>query len=95
MTLKILSSVKMNDSSSLTGEIECYERIKLSLQQQQQRNPQEREFGCEIDWDTVLCWPFTLAGNLARLPCFEELNGIQYDSTSKRKLFFLNNKKNC
>ncbi|KAI4498586.1 hypothetical protein M0802_006292 [Mischocyttarus mexicanus] len=37
--------------------------------------------GCEINWDSLLCWPYTSPGTLAVLPCFEELNGIRYDNT--------------
>ncbi|KAG8222626.1 hypothetical protein J437_LFUL002620 [Ladona fulva] len=36
---------------------------------------------CNRSWDKLLCWPTTLAATLAILPCFEELNGIKYDTT--------------
>jgi hypothetical protein len=35
---------------------------------------------CPHSYDTLLCWPRTPAGMLAVLPCFEELNGIKYDT---------------
>ncbi|XP_076673789.1 diuretic hormone 44 receptor 1 isoform X2 [Andrena cerasifolii] len=41
----------------------------------------EEQAGCEIDWDSLLCWPRTPPGTTATLPCLEELNGIRYDST--------------
>lgn len=39
--------------------------------------------GIHCSWhnDTVLCWPKTLGGTTAYLPCFEEFNGIKYDSS--------------
>lgn len=49
---------------------------RLSLGKQEQEQP-----GCEISWDSLLCWPRTAPGALATLPCLEELNGIRYDST--------------
>lgn len=43
------------------------------------------ETSVHCDWqnDTVLCWPRTLGGTTAYLPCFEEFNGIKYDSSGK------------
>ena len=38
---------------------------------------------CNSTWDGLLCWPNTLAGSTSVLPCFEKLNGINYD-TSRR-----------
>ena len=45
--------------------------------------PPEAEGGlyCEHDWDTLLCWPATPAGQLASQSCFDELNGIRYDTS--------------
>ncbi|XP_035222869.1 diuretic hormone receptor-like [Stegodyphus dumicola] len=34
---------------------------------------------CNVTWDGVSCWPATLAGNTAMVPCFSELNGVKYD----------------
>lgn len=39
------------------------------------------EDGCDVDWDSVLCWPESPPGTLVKVPCFEELHGILYDST--------------
>lgn len=39
--------------------------------------------GCPVDFDTVLCWPQTAPNSLAVLPCFDQLNGIKYDTRGK------------
>ncbi|XP_028982042.1 diuretic hormone receptor [Diachasma alloeum] len=36
---------------------------------------------CEFDWDSLLCWPASASGTLVKQSCFEELHGIQYDSS--------------
>ncbi|XP_054286869.1 diuretic hormone receptor-like isoform X2 [Macrosteles quadrilineatus] len=36
---------------------------------------------CPRLWDGLLCWPPTKPGTLVSLPCFEELNGIKYDTS--------------
>ena len=36
---------------------------------------------CNRTWDSVLCWPTTVAGSTAALPCNFELNGVKYDSS--------------
>ncbi|CAB3374658.1 Hypothetical predicted protein [Cloeon dipterum] len=41
----------------------------------------EASLFCRSSWDTVLCWPNTAAGHLASQPCFEELNGVKYDTS--------------
>ena len=53
---------------------------------------------CNSTWDGIICWPTTPAGATAVLPCFDELNGIKYDTERKlvwnfirRRLPFLNN----
>lgn len=45
--------------------------------------PPEADGGlyCEQSWDSLLCWPATPAGQLASQPCFDELNGISYDTS--------------
>lgn len=40
--------------------------------------------GCPVDFDTVLCWPQTSPNSLAVLPCFEQLNGIKYDTGGEK-----------
>jgi hypothetical protein len=44
---------------------------------------------CPYSYDTLLCWPKTPAGTLAFLPCFEELNGIKYDTSREYPYVFL------
>lgn len=44
---------------------------------------------CEHSWDSLLCWPATPAGQLASQPCFDELNGISYDTSRKWHPCFL------
>ncbi|XP_046390384.1 diuretic hormone receptor-like [Ischnura elegans] len=36
---------------------------------------------CNRSWDKILCWPPTSGGSLAVLPCFDELNGIKYNTS--------------
>ncbi|XP_054007275.1 diuretic hormone receptor isoform X2 [Hylaeus anthracinus] len=70
---------KLNESLS-AEEIKC-----LKLQHQELEwlslGKLEEQPGCEVSWDSLLCWPRTPAGAVATLPCLEELNGIKYDST--------------
>lgn len=41
---------------------------------------------CNRTWDSVLCWPTTVAGSTAVLPCSFNLNGVAYDPS--RECFF-------
>ena len=36
---------------------------------------------CNSTWDTVSCWPTTLAGRLAVLPCPSEVDGVRYNTS--------------
>ncbi|ODM95737.1 Diuretic hormone receptor [Orchesella cincta] len=36
---------------------------------------------CPVDWDDILCWPRTAAGEIAQLPCFDILHGVSYNSS--------------
>ncbi|CAD1475450.1 unnamed protein product, partial [Heterotrigona itama] len=73
---------KLNESVNPEA-IKCFERKqqdelqRLSSAGTQQQDQQ----GCEINWDSLLCWPRTPPATLVTLPCFEELNGIRYDSS--------------
>lgn len=40
---------------------------------------------CLTDYDSILCWPKTLRGTVAHLPCLAELKGVHYDITSELK----------
>lgn len=55
------------------------EQIKCLERESQDQNRKRLE--CEVNWDTILCWPRTPSGTLATIPCFDELNGIPYDNT--------------
>ncbi|XP_068970453.1 diuretic hormone receptor-like isoform X1 [Bombus flavifrons] len=70
---------KLNESVNPEA-IKCLERKQEELQLLSLGTQQEDQ-GCEISWDSLLCWPRTPPGTLATLPCFEELNGIRYDSS--------------
>ncbi|XP_037824917.1 uncharacterized protein LOC119613049, partial [Lucilia sericata] len=36
---------------------------------------------CLTQFDSILCWPRTPRATLAALPCLDEFQGIQYDSS--------------
>lgn len=38
---------------------------------------------CPRDWDDILCWPKTAAGDVATLPCFEYYRGIYYNASGE------------
>lgn len=42
---------------------------------------------CSTSFDSILCWPRTPRGTLAELPCLDEFQGIQYDSTQNATRF--------
>lgn len=48
-------------------------------------NHEMRTF-CNRTWDGIMCWPTTPANSTSVLPCFDEFNGIKYDTS--RKYFF-------
>lgn len=71
----------LNYSNALNESLST-EQFKCLVREQQDRISREQEQqGCEVSWDTVLCWPRTLPGTLATIPCFDELNGISYDNS--------------
>ncbi|KAK1133615.1 hypothetical protein K0M31_011416 [Melipona bicolor] len=72
---------KLNESVNPEA-IKCLERKQQEELQRLSAGAQlEDQQGCEISWDSLLCWPRTPPATLATLPCFEELNGIRYDSS--------------
>lgn len=74
----VLNVIKhINELNGSFSEFKCLEY------EHQDQNKKEERLECEVDWDTILCWPRTLPGTLAIIPCFEELNGIPYDNTRK------------
>lgn len=71
--LNVLNYINERNESLTLKELQCLER---KVQQQE-----DHEGGCEVNWDSLLCWPHTPSGTLATLPCIKELNGILYDHT--------------
>lgn len=43
---------------------------------------------CLTQFDSILCWPRTPRATLAALPCLDEFQGIQYDSSRKFVFYF-------
>ncbi|XP_022911145.1 diuretic hormone receptor-like [Onthophagus taurus] len=43
--------------------------------------------GCEVMFDSILCWPQTPPNTTAVLPCFDQFNGIRYDSKNNATRF--------
>ena len=44
---------------------------------------EEGQIYCNSTWNTVSCWPTTLAGHTASIPCPEEFGNHRWDTTSK------------
>ncbi|XP_011702997.1 PREDICTED: uncharacterized protein LOC105459028 isoform X2 [Wasmannia auropunctata] len=74
--LNVLNYINELNESFSAEQLKCLER-----QHQERENQRQEQQECEVSWDTILCWPRTLSGTLATIPCFDELNGIPYDST--------------
>jgi hypothetical protein len=68
-------------NSTLTDspEFECM--MQFHLEPYPVLQAEEGNVFCNRSWDTLMCWPTTPAGSLVDLPCFEELNGIKYDTS--------------
>ncbi|KAK9295959.1 hypothetical protein QLX08_009861 [Tetragonisca angustula] len=78
----VLNTLYYINESVNPEAIKCLERKQQDELQRLSTGTQlEDQQGCEINWDSLLCWPGTPPGTLATLPCFEELNGIRYDSS--------------
>ncbi|KAG8272139.1 diuretic hormone receptor-like [Homalodisca vitripennis] len=70
----------LNESHAFTKEeLECL--VAQGLEEEHRTQQTRPPLLCHRTWDKLLCWPPTQPGTLARLPCFAELNGIQYDTT--------------
>jgi hypothetical protein len=69
--------------TDILKEVECY-----SKEADSNGSGEASGLFCPHSYDTLLCWPKTPAGTLAILPCFEELNGIKYDTTREYSPMF-------
>ncbi|XP_037941693.1 diuretic hormone receptor-like [Teleopsis dalmanni] len=89
--------LKMNSTESGTHSplsIDNIDEINQSAELQclLQEHIETSTFGntsdfCFTQFDTILCWPRTPRGTLAVLPCLDELQGIQYDSSQNATRF--------
>ena len=70
----------LNYINELNESFNAEQHKCLEREQEHENQKQERQ-ECEMSWDTILCWPRTISGTLASIPCFDELNGISYDNT--------------
>ncbi|XP_025266656.1 diuretic hormone receptor isoform X2 [Camponotus floridanus] len=73
--LNVLNYINELNESLSSEQSKCLER------KHQDQNRKQDRLECEVNWDTILCWPRTPPGTLATIPCFDELNGILYDNT--------------
>ncbi|GAB1860249.1 Diuretic hormone receptor [Camponotus japonicus] len=73
--LDVLNYINELNESLSSEQFKCLER------EHQDQNRKQDRLECEVNWDTILCWPRTPPGTLATIPCFDELNGILYDNT--------------
>lgn len=90
----LTSSVVDEDDLTLTSEthlsLDDLNEINQSAEMQclLQEHFDTTTFGnnsayCLTQFDSILCWPRTPRATLAELPCLDEFQGIQYDSSSK------------
>ncbi|KAG7188237.1 hypothetical protein KM043_016100 [Ampulex compressa] len=81
---KVLGYInELNESPGLE-ELACIEKMHVSavaIGDSPIGSEMKEKAGCEVSWDSLLCWPETPAGSLAIIPCFDELNGIPYDNS--------------
>lgn len=77
--LNVLNYINKFNQSLSIEQLKCFEHEE----QDRIAKKQEEQQGCEVSWDSLLCWPRTLPATLATIPCFDELNGIPYDNTRK------------
>lgn len=69
----ILDHINQLDDTNLSKDLQCLKSKHL--------NDKIYNNACDIDWDTLSCWPQTLPGTLSKIPCFDQLYGIKYDSS--------------
>lgn len=80
--LNVLNYINELNESLSSEQFKCLER------EHQDQNRKQDRLECEVNWDTILCWPRTPPGTLATIPCFDELNGILYDNTREYMCHF-------
>ncbi|KAG8187495.1 hypothetical protein JTE90_022888 [Oedothorax gibbosus] len=66
-------------------EADCY------LDSLSQEYPDDGKIYCNVTWDGISCWPITAAGSPASVPCFEEFNGVRYDTNTNASRECLSN----
>lgn len=71
-------TVDFNDTATASEEeLNCMALYHMEMIEAKTTPP----LMCPRTWDTLLCWPPTAPGTKAYLPCFDEFNGIRYDTT--------------
>lgn len=94
MGLRMAEGEELADDLTLTTETHLssaeLDEINQSAEMQclLQEHSDTTTFGnnsayCLTQFDSILCWPRTVRGTLAALPCLDEFQGIQYDSSRK------------
>jgi hypothetical protein len=74
-------SAMENTLKGLANNTDTYKEMECSLRDLESGvSDGDTGLYCPHSYDTLLCWPRTPADTLAFLPCFEELNGIKYDT---------------
>ncbi|XP_044015344.1 diuretic hormone receptor-like isoform X2 [Aphidius gifuensis] len=77
----ILDHINQLDDTNLSKDLQCLKS----------KHDKIYNNACDIDWDSLSCWPQTLAGTLAKIPCFDQLYGIKYDSSQNASRWCLTN----
>ncbi|KAG8222627.1 hypothetical protein J437_LFUL002621 [Ladona fulva] len=83
---------EMGNEDRPMKKIECLlliekENLFSSQEKREIGNLDEEAMWCNRSWDSILCWPPTAAGTLGVLPCFDELNGIKYNTSHEDEIF--------
>ncbi|XP_073812334.1 diuretic hormone 44 receptor 1 isoform X2 [Musca autumnalis] len=75
-------TTELHLSSDELEEINQSAEIQCLLQEHSDTTTFGNNSGyCLTNFDTILCWPRTPRATLAALPCLDEFQGIQYDSS--------------
>ena len=77
-----MSTVLPNNTAADINLLSCFDKYLKS-----QLEPEEfmltSDIFCPVKFDGISCWPATPPGILRSIPCFEEFNGLFYDSSGK------------